>query len=255
MSYNHGILLSSAALLHRVTGEAAYLDAASRLLAAAAANLTDVEGSLRDVQRGSRDQGVPCAARLGPIPNPAPIPARPRLHAASRSRTSASDGPSVLRCPAPATPRAGAMRATGTTRAPTSSLSTASSPRTPRTRPRTSPPRTVRRAAPPIGACATHDAPGARVVAQASRRRCGRRCSSSWAPPPITHGFAPRCGHPSPPMTSATWAMAAATWAAVTAAAEGRRRARGATRVLPSFGGGSRRPKVRLRRRPTQGGG
>ena len=73
MSYNHGILLSSAALLHRVTGEAAYLDAASRLLAAAAANLTDVEGSLRDVQRGSRDQGVPCAARLGPIPNPAPI--------------------------------------------------------------------------------------------------------------------------------------------------------------------------------------
>ena len=54
MSYNHGLLMSSAALLYNATAEAAYLSRAEQLLAAAAANLTNADGAVRDVQRGSR---------------------------------------------------------------------------------------------------------------------------------------------------------------------------------------------------------
>ena len=80
MSYNHGILLSSAALLHRLTGEEAYLATAERLLEAAASNLTDAEGGLRDVQRGSRDQGVPCAASIHPLSHAAALSKYPAHH-------------------------------------------------------------------------------------------------------------------------------------------------------------------------------
>ena len=54
MSYNHGLLMSSAALLYNATGTASYLARAQQLLAAAAANLTNADGAVRDVQRGSR---------------------------------------------------------------------------------------------------------------------------------------------------------------------------------------------------------
>lgn len=68
MSYNHGILLSTAGLLYNLTGEGAFLSRATSLLAAAAANLTNGEGAIRDVQRGSRSQRVPCNASDGHDP-------------------------------------------------------------------------------------------------------------------------------------------------------------------------------------------
>ena len=67
-SADHGILLSTAGLLHRLTGEPKYLEAAAALLEAAAANLTSGDGALRDVQRGSRSQGVACNASDGHDP-------------------------------------------------------------------------------------------------------------------------------------------------------------------------------------------
>jgi hypothetical protein len=62
MSYGHGLLLSSAALLHNSTGDPKYLHAAARLLEAALANLTDAGGSgaVSDVQRGSRSAATAC---------------------------------------------------------------------------------------------------------------------------------------------------------------------------------------------------
>lgn len=54
MSYNHGLLMSSAALLYNATGSKDYLKTSLELLQAAIENLTDSEGAVRDVQRGSR---------------------------------------------------------------------------------------------------------------------------------------------------------------------------------------------------------
>ena len=68
MSYNHGILLSTAALLHDLTGEPSYASRGADLLAAAVHNLTNTEGGLIDVQRGSRSQHVPCNASDGHDP-------------------------------------------------------------------------------------------------------------------------------------------------------------------------------------------
>ena len=54
MSYSHGLLMSSAVLLHNVTGDKDYLITGLRLLDAAVENLTNSEGAVKDAQRGSR---------------------------------------------------------------------------------------------------------------------------------------------------------------------------------------------------------
>ena len=54
MSYNHGILLSSAPLMYQMTGDEKYLSLGTSLLDAAIQNLTDPDGSISDTQRGSR---------------------------------------------------------------------------------------------------------------------------------------------------------------------------------------------------------
>ena len=64
-AYNHGILLSSAALLHNLTGSTKYLEQVRRLAASAAANLTNAHGAPADVQRGSRSQAAICNATNG----------------------------------------------------------------------------------------------------------------------------------------------------------------------------------------------
>ena len=54
MSYNHGLLMSSAALLYNITGKKEYLTRGLSLLDAAYENLTNADGAVRDLQRGSR---------------------------------------------------------------------------------------------------------------------------------------------------------------------------------------------------------
>ena len=53
-SYNHGLLMSSAAFLYDITKDKHYFDVAMQLLAAASQNLTDNSGAIADAQRGSR---------------------------------------------------------------------------------------------------------------------------------------------------------------------------------------------------------
>ncbi|KAL1504220.1 hypothetical protein AB1Y20_010629 [Prymnesium parvum] len=65
MSYNHGILLSSAGLLFNLTARPAFRDAAARLLSSAHANLSDSSGAIADVQRGSRSQSLSCNCSRG----------------------------------------------------------------------------------------------------------------------------------------------------------------------------------------------
>ena len=60
MSYNHGILMSSAALLYNITADKNYLQTAISLLESALVNLTDVTGAMLDVQRGSRASAYGC---------------------------------------------------------------------------------------------------------------------------------------------------------------------------------------------------
>ena len=67
MSYNHGLLMSSAALLYNLTKDEDYLNAGLDLLDSAVANLTDAEGAVQDVQRGSRfATAYECSARTDP---------------------------------------------------------------------------------------------------------------------------------------------------------------------------------------------
>ena len=54
MSYNHGLLMSSAAILYNITGKSDYLTRGLALLDAAYENLTNSDGAVRDLQRGSR---------------------------------------------------------------------------------------------------------------------------------------------------------------------------------------------------------
>eukprot|EP00117_Sycon_ciliatum_P015413 scpid38547/ scgid1535/ Mannan endo-1,6-alpha-mannosidase DCW1; Defective cell wall 1; Endo-alpha-1-&gt len=60
MSYNHGILMSSAALLYNITADKNYLQTAISLLESALVNLTDVTGAMLDIQRGSRAAAYGC---------------------------------------------------------------------------------------------------------------------------------------------------------------------------------------------------
>jgi predicted alpha-1,6-mannanase (GH76 family) len=66
MSYNHGLVMSSAAILYNITREPAYLDRALSLLLAASENLTNSDGAVADVQRGSRQRFSACSARGDP---------------------------------------------------------------------------------------------------------------------------------------------------------------------------------------------
>ena len=66
MSYNHGLVMSSAAILYNITRESAYLDRALSLLLAASENLTNSDGAVADVQRGSRQRFSACSARGDP---------------------------------------------------------------------------------------------------------------------------------------------------------------------------------------------
>ena len=64
-SYNHGILLSSAALLYNLTADTAYLGYVASLLNAAVANMTNELGAPIDEQRGARSQSTTCNASSG----------------------------------------------------------------------------------------------------------------------------------------------------------------------------------------------
>ena len=64
-SYNHGLLLSSAALLYQLTHEPNYLAHVRALLSSAVANLTNSHGALKDEQRGARSQKPICNATSG----------------------------------------------------------------------------------------------------------------------------------------------------------------------------------------------
>eukprot|EP00118_Oscarella_pearsei_P006320 m.28584 g.28584 ORF g.28584 m.28584 type:complete len:829 (+) comp30869_c0_seq1:20-2506(+) len=68
MTYNHGLLMSSAALLYNVTGKEEYLSRATAFLNAAYENLTNSDGSVRDLQRGARaaaSTSAECGAAYG----------------------------------------------------------------------------------------------------------------------------------------------------------------------------------------------
>ena len=68
MSYNHGLLMSSAAILYNVTGKSEYLTRGLSLLDAAYENLTNSDGAVQDLQRGSRSlvtSPSECGAYLG----------------------------------------------------------------------------------------------------------------------------------------------------------------------------------------------
>ena len=68
MSYNHGLLMSSAAILYNVTSNRDYLRACETLLDAAAENLTNADGAVKDLQRGSRayvTSSAECTLRTG----------------------------------------------------------------------------------------------------------------------------------------------------------------------------------------------
>ena len=68
MSYNHGLLMSSAAILYNITGKSDYLTRGLALLDAAYENLTNSDGAVRDLQRGSRSlvtSPSECAAYSG----------------------------------------------------------------------------------------------------------------------------------------------------------------------------------------------
>ena len=54
MTYNHGLLMTSASLMYNLTGDKSYLSLGISLLDAAIANLTDSHGAILDAQRGSR---------------------------------------------------------------------------------------------------------------------------------------------------------------------------------------------------------
>ena len=99
MSYNHGLLLSTAAVLHNITAAPEYHDRAHALLAAAVANLTNREGGLRDVQRGAvrRTSSPPARpsrhrTRILPWPHPPDRLAPLRSQRSQRVPCNASDG-------------------------------------------------------------------------------------------------------------------------------------------------------------------
>eukprot|EP00117_Sycon_ciliatum_P004163 scpid28281/ scgid8652/ len=66
MSYNHGLMMSSAALLYNTTGDKMFLDKSLDYLDAAFENLTDSDGALIDAQRGARMANAYCQGYSDP---------------------------------------------------------------------------------------------------------------------------------------------------------------------------------------------